>query len=526
MFPINGQVKTQQLQSRPSEAELNELAHVAKTDQRMQFAYVWARESPPQKYMIAVRQWPIDPTMFQWTMYLDAEPEAQGLWEQNSADLTQIHAMIVNSTSAAVMSVQRKEDASSWDEQCRTFEGADGLPIIEIDRLHDIQMDIQESALKGELSLVGIANVLNSISMSNLSGRLSIDARDKRADIFFLDGAPVSATSTMGDGMECMLRLAALDEGKYFFDPRVRTNEIERTIFESIPSIMLQGAKLADNTNYLTEMGLISDSVLIKADPNMTEAQFESLLTDGEPLDLSVLKATYLAADGETNLKSLVRKLGLSRTQWVPLLANLIRCGALTLQKTASHNKLKVTHKSIPADVRACLGKEFTEASGLYSYPAFLYILERECYRADSDRPLTLIVFEIVSPGGNLDDLKWALNRIFAMMIGWKRRIDVLAHYESGQYAMMMPDTKAAKAAENVCNLMKELLANSAISKIANQLQMCFGIASLPDDAEDMMVLLAAAEKAKLYSQTSHMPVILSCDVDSHQESMSQMVHY
>lgn len=404
----------------------------------------------------------------------------------------------------------------SWEEQCRTFDGVDSLPIVEIDRLSRVE---EPSELSGDLSDKNITEVLRAIANQVLSGRLSIDSKQKQADIFFFEGAPIHATGSMGEGMEGMLRVVGLEEGHYRFDARMTTDQ--RTVTLPLETVIFQGAQLADDTRFLTELHLVSDSILVRKNQYLSEKGFEALLSNGEPLDLNLQKSVYLAVDGKTSLKEIVRRLGLTRTQWVPVTANMIRCKVIAPLQVKARAKVNVKPKIVEPELLATVtSKLFNDTSKMLTHPALIFMLEHETNRADIEHPLSLLIFEVgetQSLGGSAEAVpEWALNRISFLISGFKRRTDVFGHYEkSNEFALVMPDVKPTAVQAYAKDWVERVLNDSVIRDIANNLKFHFGIASMPDDALTVPLLLSAAELAKRHSISSGSQVVLAQDLEA-----------
>lgn len=404
----------------------------------------------------------------------------------------------------------------SWEEQCRTFDGIDSLPIVEINRLSRVE---EPSELSGDLADKNIIEVLRAIANQVLSGRLSIDSKQKQADIFFLEGAPIHATGSMGEGMEGMLRVVGLEEGHYRFDARMTTDQ--KTVELPLETVIFQGTQLGDDTKFLTELHLISDSILVRKNQYLSEKGFEALLSNGEPLDLSLQKSVYLAVDGKTSLKEIVRRLGLTRTQWVPVTANMIRCKVIAPMQVKARAKVNVKPKVLEPELLATVtSKLFDDTSKMLTHPALVFMLEHETNRADIEHPLSLLLFEVSetqSLGGSAEAIpEWALNRITFLVSGFKRRTDVFGHYEkANEFALVMPDVKPAAVQAYAKEWVERLLNDSVIRDVANNLKFYFGIASMPDDALSVPLLLSAAELAKRHSVSSGTQFVLAQDLEA-----------
>lgn len=502
--------KPLELHARPTDVDLENFIEAAEEQRNTKFSYVW-KSTQQEEFMISLHF--VSESQIEWRMFSGSEENAKELWVNITDDATDIYTMIIKSSGedlekAIKNDLKRTRELlrgpAAKEERDGPFDGTKKMMAGELERLRKSN----QSALAGELSLVHITNVMQSVSMSKMSGRLSIDAKESQVDIFFLNGAPVHATGTMGDGKECILRAVGLEEGRFHFDAETRTDQ--RTINEPIESVILQGAKLVDDTQYLTEMGLVNESVLVRTNAMISEQQFEELLASGEPGDLNLLKSVYIAIDDQSSVNEIVRRIGLSRMYWLDALAKLIRCKAIFIKADSPDGEI-LKPKELPSEVKSTVTATMVnDDTGLFHYPAFLYLLGHEANRADGEHPLSIIVFELLGdnkaslPKAVLEGIIWLINAI-------KRPVDIVGHYEELGYALIMPDTKAHTAAAFAERIAESINSDPLIRSVEiRNVKMAFGIATLPGDVDDMYSLLAAAEMARDYSYNNGSPVVMA----------------
>ena len=95
-----------------------------------------------------------------------------------------------------------------------------------------------------------------------------------------------------------------------------------------------------------------------------------------------------------------------------------------------------------------------------------------------------------------------------------KRHNDLLAHYESFDYALLCPDTKGEGArvfANRIVNTLTKTPLATGVDK--NTLSLSFGAACVPEDFLELGLLLSAAETAKTSALTAETPVLLYRDL-------------
>ena len=158
--------------------------------------------------------------------------------------------------------------------------------------------------------------------------------------------------------------------------------------------------------------------------------------------------------------------------------------------------------------------------TGMFTYPAFLYFLEQEYFRGyRSGSPLSVMVMEmrVVSGPPHLSreplDVP-AVAEVVRRISRLKRHIDLLAHYDQYDYAMLLPNTKTSGA-----NIFAQRVARAiwssplAYGVDSANLSLAFGVACIPDDCLDLGVLLAAAEAAKAQALRAAVPIALYRDL-------------
>lgn len=501
--------KPRPLHARPTDVDLENFIEAADEERNTKFSYVW-KSTQQEEFMISLHF--VSETMIEWRMFSGSEENARELWVNVTDDATDIYTMIIKSSGEdlekAIKTDLKRTRAllrgPAPAEEGGPFDGTKKLMAGELERLRKTQ----QSVLAGELSLVHITNVMQSVSMSKMSGRLSIDAKESQVDLFFLNGAPVHATGTMGDGKECILRAVGLEEGRFHFDLETRTDQ--RTINEPLESVIMQGAKLVDDTKYLTEMGLVNESVLVRTNAMISEEQFEELVNSGEPADLGLLKSVYIAIDDQSSVNEIIRRIGLSRMYWLDALSKLIRCKAIFIKADSPEGEV-LKPKELPADVKSVItATMLNDDTGLFHYPAFLYLLGYEANRADDEHPLSIIIFELLGdnkaslPSAVIDGIIWLIKEI-------KRPVDIVGHYEEHGFALLMPDTKAQAAATFAERIAESVNSDPLIRSVEiRNVKMAFGIATLPGDVDDVHSLLAAAELARDDSYNNGSPVVMA----------------
>ncbi|MBX9688050.1 MAG: diguanylate cyclase, partial [Candidatus Obscuribacterales bacterium] len=149
--------------------------------------------------------------------------------------------------------------------------------------------------------------------------------------------------------------------------------------------------------------------------------------------------------------------------------------------------------------------------TGMYTYPALQYFIEREFSKCIAfGMPLSLIVFEarIILGGDPPQPLPIpALREICTRVEAMKRPFDIVAHHETFEFALLLPGA-TSKAARMFANKVAESLINVPLMQGQTQrLLLAGGIASSPEDTQDLGRFLAAAREAKSKAKDARVPL-------------------
>ncbi len=463
-----------------------------------------------------------------WRLYQGSGPNAKELWFHLTDNAQQIYTMIINSCGEELETAVRADQRSTGvkiqtvqsdpeDIQSHTFDGnSNKIPMQELEPLMNLR-----AALNGDLELVHITTVLQSLNTGQVSGRLVLQGTKGNVDIFIENGTPVHAVGPMGSGLDCLLQVIAWKQGKFNFEPHLKTDV--KTIEIGLNALLMQGAHLQDNTNYLLEKGIRSETILARKRLQMPESEFDALIAKGEPIDSTLQKNFYLCIDDRSSLKEIISKMQLPRMTWVPLVANLIRCDLIIASSKVLESKLaNVAPKRIDGQILQQLNRTICRSeTGLLAYPAMLFILEHDLsVREGTDRPLSLVIFELhleqAAPMLKTVPLPY-IQSVCQRITQLKKPSDTLGHYENADFALIMPDTKPA-AAKIFCERILENIDGSKFVKgIAGTgtsdkaLTATFGIASVPEHANTLALLLSSAEQARYMAKSNHLQIYVGC---------------
>jgi len=429
-----------------------------------------------------------------WMMYRDDGYSAGLEWSHITHDADYIHNLINNLNLGF-----------NWSKPVQAFPAeVQANPAVAATVQPTAQL-VPKGTLQGNLTKVQIANLFQSISMGQMTGRLEIVSTNDKATVFFLDGSPVHATIRGAIATEAIIQMQAWQIGDFtFFDGPV---DVTPTITRGLISLLMEGATFVDHLVYLTNSGLLHDSYLVPVkNVNLKEA-----LKNGVECDLADLMSIYDKIDGIKTWSEIQRDIELTKTEWVPAMFNLITCGLVRINNTFT----KTTHQTKTEDkmdwpaVKAFEQNISRADSGLFTQPALLYFLSQEWYRYESTRhPFSLIVFGYCHKTSDSLDPQFipfrarVVEELREKVFKTKRKYDLLCHAGAFSYAMLLPLT-SKKAALRQAQILSEICGSMTISEDfnSNEIEFRAGIANIPEDCATLGEMLALSERVGALGQ-------------------------
>lgn len=379
-----------------------------------------------------------------------------------------------------------------------------------------------KATLEGDLNKLQVPNLLQSINLAKMTGRLDIKTKVDACQVFFQEGIPLHCYLKDNQGDSALAELITWTAGEFRFWPDEKTHD--RTVNRRLDAILMEGVTLLDQWKYLETAGLKQESCLVRKNAMMSEQELSARLEKGAPLPLEQQIEFYDMVDNRNTLSDLLRKRPMQKTQWVPLLFNLVSCGLVQITDQAPAQNRLARLKSIGVDENQFQSviKTLTRSeTGIFNYYAFIYFLEQEYLRYEYfNLPFSLIVFSLgIRKGGDDSPVVEALQMIAirrAMQrIGLvKRQIDALGHYETFDYAILLPNTNAAAAAA-LANRISDVLREAPLASDMDSraLALAFGVATVPEDCVDLDRLIQFAKKARDEAKNGKKRVVLARDV-------------
>lgn len=419
-----------------------------------------------------------------WMLYRDDGFSSALEWSQLSNDPNYIHALIENSHPGFVLKTRRTTET--------VFEG-----------VGETTANIRKGSLQGNLKNIQIANLLQSVSMGSMTGRLQINAKNDTASIYFSGGKALHATLRGAEGNEAIVQLFAWEEGEFsFYDESVN---VPTTVTRSLPGLMMEGATYVDHLNFLQNRGLTNECYPTRIVEFSSQAEFAAALKGAVDCDMRLQHSLYSRMTGNSSWAEIVRDRSEKKTEWVPALFNLVSCGLVQFETTALLKSQQAPISKIDWSIVQAIENSMHRAdTGLCTYAALLYSLKQEFYRFEGmDLPFSLIVFGycektsdprlparfISFKASAVSDMRERINKV-------KRKYDLLCHYGAFAYAMVLP-LSLKENAQRFAGILADVCASINVSDEypLGALDFRASAVNIPEDCNSVESMLELAEK-------------------------------
>jgi diguanylate cyclase (GGDEF)-like protein len=374
----------------------------------------------------------------------------------------------------------------------------------------------REGSLKGNSG-----SLLRELLQAGVTGQLNIRSGDLAATVFVNEGIPIDATANDVQGDEAVIEMLTWKDVTFNFEPRILRNN--RTVYESIESLLEQSQQLTNKIAYLKDVGMLPSSTVMPTNTMISQADFLARAQDNSPADIDTVSRVYCSLDGKRTFEELCRFLHLSRIQLVNIIFHLtIKELVKIVNPKRSKSALAFSPKAIDNGAIQSIMMSLRRAdTGLFIYPAFLYFLEQEYFRSYRSRTsFSVVVFElrqkriidgevarrVLSERALMD----AVLRISKL----KRHVDLIAHYDAHDYALLLPSTRSQGAEIFVGRIIDALMERPLGGEVmANQMAISFGVCAVPDDFRDLPSLLGGAELAMNQAKKLEKPLVMYRDI-------------
>lgn len=451
-----------------------------------------------------------------WSFYTGEGPYREQKWTYQSGDIGLITNLIMreclgDDTDTPSIDINYSSRANKDKSQ----DDSDNNPQSSASRTTEAQKKDpdRQATLEGDLQKMKPASLLQSIAISKMTGLLCVNNKEEKAEIFFEEGQPTHAQGSDAKGEGAIKELLTWECGSFAFYPDDRSTD--RSIFKRTEQLLMEAAPLIDQFRFLNQTNISMNTYFIRKCPNLSEVEFEQRVSRGAKVDLLKQKQLYQLIDNQSNLFDILRKMPLTKAEWIPAIYNFIVCDLVVLSGHPAHVKKVLPIEAMGIDrsaISVAMKNMLRQETGLINYPVILYFLEQEFFRWEhTGAPFCLIIFEMRKNTGNgLEQLSVASIKEAAKRIeGVKRNIDLLAHFETLGFMVLLPYTRI-QAATLVARRISEVLWQSEPdSRLdSNNLALAIGVAGIPEDCQDLGMLLSTAKEALKISKTTGNTVV------------------
>lgn len=527
MYPTKGPIKLAPLSRLPDSPTLLEMLRSGESNRFSQVSMSIRLPGMEETYLLQLN-WPADegPTRFAkrreggtpiWTLSRSDSSSTTTVWSHQSGDVGLIETMIMREFP------EPEPEPEPIAEEPKEQAPPPLTPAEEL-AIKRAKSTPTQVNFTGNLQEMDLSNLLQSLGICQINGRLQLSDRLEEVHVYFEDGTPTHAKrivstatgeSTEESGDKVMLEILTWNRGEFQFVHHLKSRE--KTIKKRMSALLMEGVALRDQYLFLKEQGLTEDSAPYRVDPSLTEHGFEERVAQGIPIDLRLQKYLYQQFDGVKPMQQIATANNMEKTHWVPALYNLVNCEVVAMHKVVQTTEHAVANELLEIDQLAVekVGSELVrQESGFMTYPLFLHFLTLECERSRlSHSPFSVIVFEInhiesgqLSPLSNTE-LRELADRIKTI----KSSYDIQGHCQSLDFALLLP-LRNKDEAEAMAHEIVKLATENILDQLngSTNLVMAFGIAGAPQDGDSSRQILSAALDAKRRARKSESHVLKS----------------
>lgn len=368
--------------------------------------------------------------------------------------------------------------------------------------------------LSGELEDIDLFGVLQSVSICKMTGRLEIVEGMRQIEVFFEEGTPIHATKedallveggTVQKGYDVVLESLMWKKGKFAFASKILAKE--RTVSKRMDALLVEAAALRDMKQELENRGFDEYAVVSKTNPNMSEAEFEALVrAGGIPADLAAQKTIYSQLKHSERLHDFLARVPMPMNIWMPAVLNMAMQNVIATQSRGSQPVFQSTGSIDFSIIDAAYHEILRPETDMLSYPLFLFFAQREHQRSSRTRTGYSVVIFDVKQNGLLPQGKH-LRRVVKAFNLCKGELDLVGHFQTLEFALILPFSNAEKAMGLCRNLVKTLAGLPPDEEEGDlpaepqepeaPLKLSFGIVSVPEDSTDLAkgILLAQSNR-------------------------------
>ena len=377
---------------------------------------------------------------------------------------------------------------------------------------------VDETAIaSGNLKVTPVPNLLKTISHQSMSGKLAVENKQETCEVYFIDGIPIHCLLKETAGELAIKELITWRNGEYRFYPRQKTLALSISI--DMETLLRAGLTLLEQLNYLETNGLHMESCLIRKNAMISEEELRIRLNKAAPGNVDQQIDFYELVDNHSTIFELLAKRPLAKAEWIPIIFNLVSSALVQISDQVSQQNRIANLKAFGVDENELqmVSKSFLKAeTSILTYPAFIYFLDQEYMRYQYfNFPFSVIIFSLGLKKGEHKPIEnlpaIAIRRAMQRISQVKRPVDILGHFEQTDFAMLLPNSNAS-AAGAAANRIIEVLSEAPLTSDIDtrSLWSAYGIATIPEDCQEMDKLLQGAKKARDQARHGRERIILA----------------
>ncbi len=383
---------------------------------------------------------------------------------------------------------------------------------------------VSNTVVSGSLEQSNVQNkhLIKLMAINKITGKLElINQVHGSGEIFFEEGTPYNASVSTLDGQsieikgdEAIVEMILWTGSSFRFF--VEEHAITHDVSNGLDAIINHALSLRDQLVHLEKAGLQPQSLMVKKQENLGDNELRLLLSKNVDTDAGPMISVYRNLPKRFTVNQLFQRGQVSKSEWLPIVFSLFANGLIEIRTPLAVNEISLDFLGDAKAAVQNLKASFTrQETGILSYPAFLYFLQYEYLRFQAnDTPLSLIIFGMNKasnlPLGGLDlinkqETLVALRKIVAI----KRPLDLFGHFETIDYALLLPDTTVETACQ-IAQQMAEILKSQPLSAELKPdlLKLSFGVGNIPRDGTTLESLIVLTKKALQQSKSGDFVVV------------------
>lgn len=229
------------------------------------------------------------------------------------------------------------------------------------DPRQSMHLQTSQLTLAGDLKKVGLTDVLQSISLLKMTGRLDLSCFSQQVMLYFTDGTLDCIEQSTGFASEnqaqnqnqddIFYELLLWEDGSFNFLPG--WNAPAKTIKKKLDFLLLEGASIADYNAALKEKEITEDSIIEQTE-KLDDASLMARIAKGIPAQAKLQVELYKKASERVRLGDIVA--GYTKPRWVTAIFGLVNSNLIknTPKDTVAHVQsdeyqfsLKIANKSL-----------------------------------------------------------------------------------------------------------------------------------------------------------------------------------